>query len=276
MSADNKHSTKNKKKIYTVYKHTVPNGKLYIGITSQKPEERWRNGNGYRRNKDFYPDIVKYGWENIKHEIVCDHLEDWQAGKTERKLIEYFDTRNPDKGYNHSIGGTYGALGAQFSAETRRKLSEARKGANNPRYGKHLTAELRQKISEANKRAYILNPELRRKLSEMHRGANNYNYGKHPSAETRRKLSEALKGRTSSWKGKHHSAETRRKISESHKGKTAKAVICVETGTLYISCTEAAKSIGVTQEAISSAVRGISKTSGSYHWKYAENMEETK
>ena len=33
---------------YTVYCHIFPNGKRYVGITKQKPEYRWDNGNGYR------------------------------------------------------------------------------------------------------------------------------------------------------------------------------------------------------------------------------------
>ena len=31
---------------YTVYMHRFPNGKVYIGITKQTVEERWRNGVG--------------------------------------------------------------------------------------------------------------------------------------------------------------------------------------------------------------------------------------
>lgn len=33
---------------YCVYKHTSPSGKVYIGITNQKPTRRWREGEGYR------------------------------------------------------------------------------------------------------------------------------------------------------------------------------------------------------------------------------------
>lgn len=32
---------------YIVYKHIFPNNKIYIGLTRQKPERRWRNGDGY-------------------------------------------------------------------------------------------------------------------------------------------------------------------------------------------------------------------------------------
>lgn len=34
---------------YVVYKHTCPNGKVYIGITSQKPEHRWKKGKTFKR-----------------------------------------------------------------------------------------------------------------------------------------------------------------------------------------------------------------------------------
>lgn len=32
--------------MYSVYIHTLPNNKVYIGITSQKPKARWDNGRG--------------------------------------------------------------------------------------------------------------------------------------------------------------------------------------------------------------------------------------
>ena len=38
-----------KKNFYTVYKHTSPSGKVYIGITGKKVEERWEYGYGYRK-----------------------------------------------------------------------------------------------------------------------------------------------------------------------------------------------------------------------------------
>ena len=54
---------------YSVYKHTFPNGKVYIGITSQKPEDRWSKGKGYQRQPLIYNAINKYGWDNIVHKI---------------------------------------------------------------------------------------------------------------------------------------------------------------------------------------------------------------
>ena len=252
--------------MYTVYKHTTPSGKVYIGITKKKPEHRWENGSGYKKNKHFYRAILKYRWENIKHEILETGLTKEQACAKEIELIAKYDSTNPDKGYNQSTGGECGTLGTHHSDETRRKQSESLK------------------------RAY-LDPELRRKIGESHKGVNNPWYGKHHSAETRQKISESLKGRIAWNKGQkgvqhyHYSSDTRLKMSESRKGthlsietrkkigeSRKKTVICVETGALYSSITEAAESIGVSFKTISNVLHGRQKTAGGYHWKYAEKQ----
>ena len=59
---------------YSVYKHICPNGKVYIGITMQNPKKRWKNGAGYKNNKYFWNSIVKYGWDNICHDILYENL----------------------------------------------------------------------------------------------------------------------------------------------------------------------------------------------------------
>ena len=262
--------------MYTVYKHTTPSGKVYIGITKQKPEQRWENGNGYQSNKHFYSAIQKYGWDNIEHEIVENGLTKQQACDLEIELIAKYHATDRRYGYNNSTGGECGSLGVHPSAETRLKISESLNRA-------YLNPELRQKLSEAQKGKHR-SPETRRKMSEARKCSNSPWYGEHLSAEHRSKISEAEKGRLFSHetrqkiseakKGAHHSDEARRKMSEAHRGKihrNRKAVICVETGTLYSSSVEAAKAIGVTQGAISHAACGITQTSGGYHWRYADD-----
>lgn len=66
---DNINWKENKK--YYIYIHTCPNKKRYIGL-SKNPKQRWNNGDGYKANLEFYKQIKKYGWENIKHEIVAE------------------------------------------------------------------------------------------------------------------------------------------------------------------------------------------------------------
>ena len=75
---------------YVVYKHTCPNGKVYIGITCQEVNLRWANGLGYR-NQMFYKAIQKYGWDNIKHEIVYKYLTQKEAEEREQYLIYVFN-----------------------------------------------------------------------------------------------------------------------------------------------------------------------------------------
>lgn len=288
--------------MYVVYKHTTPSGKVYIGITKRKPEYRWKNGRGYKQNKHFYSAILKYGWENIRHEIVQNGLTKQQACNLEIKLIAKYDTTNPCNGYNNSTGGESGSTGRHISAETRRKISESNKGKPSPKKGTHLSAETRLKISKANKGRHA-SEETKRKLSESHMGhrlsaetrmkLSTVHKGRKPSAECIRKSIEAHKGKhmdmetrrkiSKKLKGRPLSAETRKKMSEARKGKkisehtiramtdaTSKKVLCVETGEVYKSVSEAGRQSGISFKAISKVLRGKSKTSGGYHWKYAD------
>jgi len=75
---------------WIVYRHTFPNGKVYIGITVGEPEKRWRGGFGYAANGPMFRDIVKYGWDNISHEVLYSNLSEIDARKQERDLIEKF------------------------------------------------------------------------------------------------------------------------------------------------------------------------------------------
>ena len=104
--------------------------------------------------------------------------------------------------------------GVTRSEETRRKLSEAKKGRTSNRKGVTLSDETRKKISEA-KKGKKLKPfteEHRKKMSEAKKG-------RRLSEETRKKISESQKGRTSPRKGVTLSEETRKKISEAKKGR---------------------------------------------------------
>ena len=157
---------------YYVYLHTNKvNGKVYIGITSLKPEQRWANGRGYK-GQHFSNAIKKYGWDEFEHEVLYSGLSKAQAKVLEVSLIHFYKSTNPKYGYNVSEGGDI------ISEETKAKLSEAKKGANNPNYGKYLSDKIRKKMSEARK------------------GANNHMYGKHHTEEAKAKISEAKKGNT--------------------------------------------------------------------------------
>lgn len=115
---------------YTVYKHICPNNKIYIGITGQNPFKRWKNGLGYKRSKHFFNAILKYGWDNIKHEILYAGLTKEEACEKETELIAQYKSNQKKFGYNLSVGGESGAKGSHhtFSDEHKRKMSEAHRG----------------------------------------------------------------------------------------------------------------------------------------------------
>ena len=83
------------------------------------------------------------------------------------------------------------------------------------------------------------------------------------TAETKNKISEAHKG-------KHHTEETKKKIRETCKGKLSKKILCVETGEIFNSLSEASEQLGVNISNISSCCTGKRKTTGKLHWQYVE------
>lgn len=123
---------------YYVYKHTSPNGKVYIGITGIKPERRWQNGYGYKRQKYFYHAIEKYGWDNFRHEILFGGLTKEEAEQKEIELIASYKSNKREYGYNVANGGLVNS-GYSLSEETRTKISNAHKG-------KKLSEEQRKKM----------------------------------------------------------------------------------------------------------------------------------
>lgn len=85
---------------WSVYRHTFPDGRVYIGITSGNPEKRWANGRGYRHQEKMELAIMKYGWDNIKHEIISDGLTESEAKNKEEQMIRESDMDGMPGNYN--------------------------------------------------------------------------------------------------------------------------------------------------------------------------------
>lgn len=318
---------KNEERLYSVYKHTSPDGKVYIGATSQIPEKRWgKDGKGYRIQPRMNEAIENIGWDNFDHEIVASGMIEEEAHNMEKELIEKYNATDAEHGYNMVKGGK-GMLGYIMSEENRRKQSERVRGENHPFYGKHHSEETRRKLSESHKGQGLGKPlpkETREKISRAKSGKNHHFYGKYLSDEHKRKLSESLNGeknprygiraseetrrKQSEAKrgekhpnygkhlseetrekiraantGKHPTEETRRKLVESHLGITPseetkikmrnsspnrKRTMCIETGIIYSSASEAARQTGFSNTSITNACTGVRETSHGYHWKY--------
>lgn len=152
---------------YKVYIHTFPNNKVYIGITMQnRLNDRWRNGKGYKGNSKIVNAIKKYGWENIKHDVLKTGVSKQEAEKLEIELIEEYKSNNIKYGYNIQNGGfSCGRL----SDDIKQKIRESKKGAltgeDNPFYGKTHTKEVRSFLSKI-KTGTKLSKETRDKIGE--------------------------------------------------------------------------------------------------------------
>lgn len=90
---------------YSVYKHTFPNGLIYIGKArgntyTELNNNRWYGGHGYKNRKCMFSEIKRVGWQNIEHELLATHLTKAQADITERFFINVENSRNPAIGYN--------------------------------------------------------------------------------------------------------------------------------------------------------------------------------
>lgn len=223
-------------KEYCVYCHTNKiNGKRYVGITSQKPEQRWRNGNGYRNNEYFFRAIEKYGWHNFSHEILYTGLSKCDAEQIEVRLIEEWETFRNANGYNIELGGN---ATKTVPESTRCKISQALIG--------HKCSKItRSKISKANK------------------GKPSHMKGKKLTAEQIEKLRLANIGRIPWNKGRAWTDEEKTKCN-------GKAVVCVETKMIYRTAHEANRLTGIDFSSICKCCKGTVKTAGGYHWVSAE------
>jgi group I intron endonuclease len=166
-----------------IYKATnLINGKIYIGQTTKKLDER--KGNHISRSKKckdfrtFQYALYTYGKKNFKWEIIyeCDEV---MLDMMETFKIMVNHSHYTENGYNLTWGGQSNRRGCKHTEETRKKISDVMKG-------KQISEETRQKIGKGNK-GHSVSEETRKKISEG-------NKNKIVSEETRRKQSIALKG----------------------------------------------------------------------------------
>lgn len=134
---------------YTVYMHVnKENGKTYIGITSLKPERRWRSdGSGYVGCEYFYRAIQKYGWDNFEHIILFENKTKDEAEFLEILFIKILLSNNRIYGYNISGGGN---STGKISEETKIKISKTKTGKKFSEEAKKSMKEKRKKYIHPN------------------------------------------------------------------------------------------------------------------------------
>lgn len=246
---------------YSVYMHICPNGKVYIGMTGQNVNDRWRNGKGYLNNPHFAQAIKKYKWENIEHIVIKTNLNVQEASNLEIELIKKYDSTNREKGYNRSTGGDVSSLGFHHTDEAKRKISVASKGRKVKKESieKSRAARIKKvKIYDIDGN-YIKTVESLTE-AEKFTGVNNSN------------ISGVCKGKYKQFKGyifKYADDTTPVKKVRSHK----KPVIMRTLDGLYItkfkSIKEASRKTNISDTHISDCCKGKYKQCGGYLWEYA-------
>ena len=228
--------------MYTVYKHTAPNKKVYIGITCLLVDQRWRNGNGYHHNEYFSAAIKKYGWENFKHEILFTGLTKEEAEAKETELIAFYHSNDRLHGYNFDSGGS---VNKSHSEETKEKIRKAHIGMKyDPLFGE--------------------------KQSLLKRGNKN-RLGDKQSEECKRKISQKNKGKFAGDKNYFHTHKFYGKDN-----KNSKRVEKYDVDGNLIDSRESANSFAVEMGKKNAAhiidvCKGKRKTAYGFVWKYAES-----
>jgi len=158
-----------------VYKVTNKvNGKVYVGQTIHPLEYRKKKhmeSAKYNNKFLFGRAISKYGIGNFKFETLIYCGGRFLMNCIETEYIKYYDSNNPEYGYNISSGGS----------------SSPAKGEKHFRYGKTLSLNHKRKISEAHK-GKVLSDKHKEKIRK-------YRLGKKLTVEHKEKISKALKGK---------------------------------------------------------------------------------
>ena len=96
-----------------IYKYTSPSGKVYIGQTLNEYMRRamWKNINHPYAGPYINRARAKYGYSNFKYDVLISLESDDESflreeiNRLEKYYIELYNSTNPSKGYNITIGG---------------------------------------------------------------------------------------------------------------------------------------------------------------------------
>ena len=102
------------RRLFVGYIYKISNtitGKVYIGQTIQPPSRRWRqhelsaqNTNRNDSNLPLHLSMRKHGLAAFKYEVI-EMCDDAIVNDREVYWISIYDSTNPNKGYNLSLGG---------------------------------------------------------------------------------------------------------------------------------------------------------------------------
>ena len=160
------------------------NSVVYIGKDSNIDKNKRKTSHMISSNYNSQPfnRILQSNPNRYTYQVLVWNVKDQET--LNALEIQYIRQLKPK--FNYTDGGD-GCVGLKHSDKTKKRISDALKGINNPMYHKNHSKE------------------TKRKMSTTHwdcSGVNNPMYGKHHSDKTCKKISESRKGK---YKGKNHS-----------------------------------------------------------------------
>ena len=213
------------KGIYSIA--NILNGDCYIGQSINLSKRKNNHFSDLSRNKHTNKHLQnafnKYG-KNLFKFIVLIICEEFELTYYEQELVNKLKPK-----YNICKKCVNSTKGMIFSEESRKKMSESRKGQVSSRKGAVLSFETKNRISQSNTGKLAWNKgiscrkETKDKLSEI-------NNGKILTEQTKQRISSSLKGRTSNRKGIIMTKSQKMKISESNKKRNQMKKIEIENG----------------------------------------------
>lgn len=271
---------------YFVYKHTTPDGKIYIGYGKGKPNDRWQSGYNYKNNKDFSAAIHQYGWENIRHEILADHLYLEEAQAMERRLILQEASYDPEIGFNREIPvenpdrnhyAVYQLIfpnGRMYVGRTGRPPKKRWSYGDGYKRMPEMKAAIQEfgwnnieKIVCMENLSYETACNMEKMLIELNSREDPsrlYNKAEGGSSGSGWKMKEETVEQMKQNARLRGRSEAQKKRDNSIAAQWSKPVRNLSTGEIYPSRTAAAEALGVTKMAVSHAVRNHTKTCGIY------------
>lgn len=165
-------------------------GGFYIGSTAKGFESRWSVHRNYLRAGNHHSRYLQHAWNKYGEEtfsfLVLEVVAPEKCLSTEQGWLDDLRPR-----YNMRPNATSN-LGFKHSDDTKRKWSETRRGSGNGMYGAKHSAETRARISAAKKGKPVKGrPHSEEAKEKMRRNA----LGRKASPEVRAKMSASHKAR---------------------------------------------------------------------------------
>lgn len=230
---------------YYIYLTTnLINGKKYIGQHKGLPDDDYL-GSG----STFLKALKKYGKENFSKEILCFCQTREEADKKEREIIQFYNAVEDKTFYNNSEGGTGGDGWRSYQRWCNQHPEEALK-----QWRKNA-----QRLQEWRKNNPI---EYHEKcVIPMHKGLQEWRKNNPDKVwEHTKRLNQGKE----EWQ-KSHPEEHQKQVDEWRKmGSIANSqqILCITTGKIFPSLSEAARYYNISQPNISKCLKGERKSAG--------------